>query len=177
MRYLKVVIKDQSANAQADTVSLFFMQRNPKLPDELVRIATAVDTSADGLVDYQITGDIDGDHVVSGLRDRELLKHFANNVLKLSWLSRPSMPNRSINLYVSRFDTANKPVEIRLDFYQREKPMMGKDMLMLSLTACDDSGKEEVRLDEELLPTDLFDTVDQEVLQHMARAYLKFNWC
>lgn len=176
MRYLKVVVKDQSSNAQADTVNLFFMQRNPKLPDEVVRTATAVDTSADGLVDYQITGDIDGDRIVSGLQDRELLKHFANSVLKLSWLSRPSMPNRSINIYVSRFDTATHPVEIRLDFYQRETPMMGKEQLMLSLTACGDPAKGEMRLDEEMLPTDLFDTVDQEALQRMVKTYLKFNW-
>jgi len=31
-----------------------------QLPDELVRLATAVDTSADGLVDHQITENIDG---------------------------------------------------------------------------------------------------------------------
>ena len=175
MRYLKVVVKDQSSNAQADTVELLFFQRNPKLPDELVRKATAVDVSADGLVDYQITGDIDGNGF-SGLKDRELLQRFANSVLKLSWLSRPSMPNRSINIFVSRFDAAANPVEVRLDLYQNEKPMIKKEKLVLSLIADDASGRGDIALDEEALSPDLFDTVDREALQCMVESYMKFNW-
>ncbi|QOY71343.1 MULTISPECIES: hypothetical protein [unclassified Pseudomonas] len=177
MRYLKVVVKDQSSNAQADTVSLFFIQRNPKLPDEVMRKATAVDITADGLVDYQVTGDIDGNGIVSGQQDRELLKDFANSVLKLSWLSRPAMSNRSINFYVSRFDKATNPVEIRLDFYQSEKPMIGKNKLVMSVSACDYTERGVMRLDEEEFPDGLFDTVDRDALQHMVKLYTKFNWC
>ncbi|AZE58072.1 hypothetical protein C4K03_5965 [Pseudomonas synxantha] len=173
MRYLKVVAKDQSANAQADTVKLLFFQRNPTLPDELVRQATAVDISADGLVDYQMTGDIDGNGF-SGLQDRELLKNFANSVLKLSWLSRSPIANRSISFYVSRFDGAGVPAEVRLDFYQNEKPMIEREKLVLSLTASDEKGQ--MRLNEEDLSRDLFDTLDGEALQRMATLYLKFNW-
>lgn len=175
MRYLKVVVKDQSANAQADTVTLLFFQRNPKLPDELVRQATAVDITADGLVDYQITGDIDGNGF-AGLQDRELLKNFANGVLKLGWLSRPSASNRSINFYVSRFNAATTPVEIRLDFYENEKPMLDKARLTLSLTACDPYGKGQMQLDDEALSFGRFDTVDRQALQRMIDVYLKLNW-
>ncbi|MCD7037605.1 hypothetical protein LRQ11_17980 [Pseudomonas sp. MAFF 311095] len=175
MRYLKVVVKDKSSNAQADTVKLFFFQRDPKLPDELIREATAVDASADGAVDYQMTGDIDGNGR-SDQQDRQLLKYFANNVLKLEWLSKFTQLNRSINIYVSRFDPSTIPVEVRLDLYQNEKPMIDKDKLVLSITAYDDSGKGNLQFDEGVLPRDVFDTVDRETLQHMARLYLKFNW-
>ncbi|OPA96551.1 hypothetical protein BFW87_09475 [Pseudomonas fluorescens] len=175
MRYLKVVVKDQSSNTQADTVSLYFVQRAPELPDEMVRTATAVDVTADGLVDFQITGDIDGNGV-SGELDRKLLRNFANAVLKLSWLSRPVMSYRSINIYVSRFNTATKPVEIRLDFYQNEKPMISKDKLMFSATACDPTGRGVIALDDEALAPDLFDTVDRQALQRMIEEYLRFNW-
>ncbi|KRP63198.1 hypothetical protein [Pseudomonas trivialis] len=175
MRYLKVFVKDQSANAQADTVTLLFFQRSPQLPDELVRKATAVDISADGLVDYQITGDIDGNGV-SDMQDRALLKHFANSALKLGWLSRPSMPNRSINFYVSRFDTAHHPVDIRLDFYQNEKPGLDRERLNLSLTVSDPDGKGVMQLDDDTLPHDQFDTVDRQALQRMINGYLKLGW-
>lgn len=175
MRYLKVVVKDQSSNTQADTVQLLFFQRNPPLPDELVHKATAVDMSADGLVDFQITGDIDGNGF-SGLQDRALLQNFANSVLTLGWLSRPAMPFRSINIYVSRFDAATKPVDVRLDFYLHEKPMIKKEKLVLSITACDTDGKGNMQLDEEALSPDLFDTVDREALQCMVESYMKFNW-
>ncbi|MDE1532140.1 hypothetical protein PVE90_20740 [Pseudomonas carnis] len=175
MRYLKVVVKDQSANAQADTVDLLFLQRTPRLPDELVRKATAVDVSADGLVDYQITGDLDGNGI-SGLQDRELLKTFANAVLKLSWLSRPSMPSRSINIYVSRFDTAANPADIRLDFYQNDKLMSEKPRLKLSLTASGPNDKGSMQLDDETLSFEQFDTVDQQALQSMVNVYMKLNW-
>ncbi|ROM54853.1 hypothetical protein BK649_08290 [Pseudomonas canadensis] len=175
MRYLKVVAKDQSLNNQADTVNLFFIQRSPSLPDELVRSATAVDVTADGLVDYQITGDINGNGV-SGEQDRELLKKFANNVLKVNWLSRPAGLFRSINMYVSRFDKATKPAEVRLDFYQNEKPMNGKDKLMFSFTASDSVGKGSMKLDEEVTSYEAFDTSDREALQGMISLYLKFDW-
>ena len=175
MRYLKVVVKDQSLNTQADTLNLFFIQRSPSLPDELVRSATAVDVTANGLVDYQITGDINGNGV-SGEQDRSLLKQFANNVLNVNWLSRPSTPFRSINMYVSSFNTATRPVEVRLDFYQNEKPMNGKDTLMFSFTASDSVGKGNVELDEDELSFDAFDTSDRKALQNMANLYLKFNW-
>lgn len=175
MRYLKIVVKDQSLNAQADTVNLFFIERNPSLPDELVRSATAVDVTADGLVDYQVTADINGSGV-SDEQDRALLKKFANNVLKVNWLSRPSSRFRSINMYVSRFDTATKPAEVRLDFYQNEKPMNGKDTLMFSFTASETVRKGHVELDEEVICFDEFDTSDRKALQHMISLYLEFNW-
>lgn len=175
MRYLKVVVKDQSLNTQADTLNLFFIQRSPSLPDELVRSATAIDVTADGRVDYQITGDINGNGV-SDEEDRALLKQFANNVLNVNWLGRPSAPFRSINMYVSRFDTATKPVEVRLDFYQNEKPMNGKDTLMFSFTASDPVGKGNVELDEDEISFDAFDTSDRKALQSMINLYLKFNW-
>ncbi|MBF6027473.1 hypothetical protein ICY20_06990 [Pseudomonas sp. P115] len=175
MRYLKVVVKDQSGNAQADTVNLFFIQRSPSLPDELVRTATAVDVTANGLVDYQITGDINGNGV-SGEQDRSLLKQFANNVLKVNWLGRPSAPFRSINMYVSRFDTATKPIEVRLDFYQNEKPMNGKDTLMFSFTASETVTKGNMELGEEVIALDEFDTEDRNALQNMISFYLRFNW-
>ncbi|AZF02489.1 hypothetical protein C4J95_5075 [Pseudomonas orientalis] len=173
MRYLKVFVKDNSANAKADTVDLLFLQRMPPLPDELVRKATAVDVSADGLVDYQMTGDIDGNGV-AGHQGRELLKNFANAALKLSWFSQA--PNRSINLYVSRFDVAAKPAEIRLDLYQTDKPMIDKSRLKFSVTAWDFTGKGVMQLDDDALPLDRFDTVDRKVLQTMSDLYLRFNW-
>lgn len=175
MRYLKVVAKDQSLNAQADTVNLFFIQRNPSLPDEVVRRATAVDVTANGLVDYQITGDINGSGV-SDEKDRELFKKFSNAVLKLKWLSRPSMPYRSINMYVSRFDKTEKPVEVRLDFYQNEKPMNGKDKRMFSCTASDNVGNGYFKLEEEATSFDALDVPDRSALQGMINLYLKFNW-
>ncbi|CRM83248.1 hypothetical protein [Pseudomonas sp. 22 E 5] len=175
MRYLRVAVKDQSANALADTVELLFFLRTPKLPDERVRQATAVDVSADGRVDYQITGDIDGNGV-SGEKDRELLKDFANAVLRVNWLCRPPMPNRSINFYVSRFTVAGDPAEVRLDLYQNDKPMIEKQRLKFSVTACDSLGKGVMQLDDEALPLELFDTMDLKALQSMANLYLKFNW-
>lgn len=175
MRYLKVVVKDQSANAEADTVKLYFFQRNSPLPDELVRQATAVDVSADGLVDYQMAGDLDGNGI-SSQEDRALLQSFANDVLRLGWLSRPTMPTRSINFYVSRFDTATNPAEVRLDFYQSETPMRARAKLIFSLTADDVNGSGILQLDLEALPPDLFNGVDREVLQRMVDLYLKLNW-
>ncbi len=51
--------------------------RLTQLPDELARIATAVDTSADGLVGYQITEDIDGVGIrLSPVLCRELVVDF-----------------------------------------------------------------------------------------------------
>ena len=173
MRYLKVVVKDQSANAQADTVDLLYFQRTPRLPDELARTAAAVDVSADGLVDYQVTGDIDGNGF-SDQQDRELLKKFANAALKLGWFNQPL--NRSINFYVSRFDAAGNPADVRLDLYQNEKPMIDKPRLTSSVTARDFLEKGTLQLDDEDLPLDIFDTVDRNAMQSMANLYLKFNW-
>ncbi len=174
MRYLKVIVQDRSENGRADTVKLHFLQKDPDLPDELIHQAVAFDTTADGEVDFQSTGDVDFDGA-STLKDRRLLKTFANQALKLSWFSKGEVADRSLNLCVGRFDELGVPVEVRSDLYQHNRKV-GRDALMYSVIAHDknaDGILDPLEGDDQL---ELFDTVDQQTLHALSKLYLKFNW-
>ncbi|MDQ0977874.1 hypothetical protein [Pseudomonas synxantha] len=174
MRYVKVIVQDRTENDRADTVKLYFFQRDPDLPDELMHQAVAFDVTADGAVDFQSTGDIDFNGA-STLRDRRLLKTFANEALKLSWFNRGEGAGRSLNFYVSRYDELGTPREVRSDFFQRSSSG-GKDKLVYSSTAGDqdcDGGLDPLAPDDQF---ELFDTVDQQTIHALSKLYLRFNW-
>ncbi|MGR3886878.1 hypothetical protein [Pseudomonas sp. 1152_12] len=174
MRYLKVVVQDRRQDGQADTVKLNFFQRDPDLPDELVHEAVALDSTADGAVDFQSTGDIDFDGA-STLKDRRLLKTFANHALKISWLNKGETAGRSVNLYVSRYDELGVALEVRSDFYQRHTKV-ARETLVYTTTVCDrnaDGILDPLGYDDQF---ELFDTVDQQTIHAMSKLYLKFNW-
>ncbi|WP_207303083.1 hypothetical protein [Pseudomonas antarctica] len=174
MRYLKVVVQDRRQEGQADTVKLNFFQRDPDLPDELVHEAVALDRTADGAVDFQSTGDIDFDGATT-LKDRRLLKNFANQALKLSWSNKGEVAARSIDLYVSRFNKAGMAVEVRTDFYQH-KNSAGKDELVHSTTASDHNGAGILQPSGHDDQCELFDTVDEKAILALSKLYLEFNW-
>ncbi|AZE75508.1 hypothetical protein C4K00_5327 [Pseudomonas synxantha] len=174
MRYLKVTAQDRSGNELADTAKLYFFQRDPGLPDELVHEALAFDATADGAVDYQKTGDVDFSGA-SSLHDRRLLQAFANQALKLSWFNAGETAGRSVDLYVSRYDKSGQAVEVRSDFYQRSSTG-GKDKLMYSTTACDQDGNGSLEPSGQDASFELFDTLDHQTIHALSQLFLKFNW-
>lgn len=174
MRYLKVIVQDRSENDRADTVKLRFFQRDPDLPDELMHEAVAFDATADGAVDVQICGDIDFDGA-STFKDRRLLKMFANHALKLSWFNKGNAGSRSVNLYVTRHDQWDKPLEVRSDFNQHNSSGVG-EVLMHSTTVFDQKTECHSAPPEQGDQFELFDTVDQQTIQTLSQLYLRFNW-
>jgi hypothetical protein len=176
MRYLKAIAQDRSGNCRADTVILHFYENREGRPDELSHEALAVDMNADGVIDMQCAGDINRDGQCN-IRDKQLLKEFANIFLKLNWFNQGESAQRSLSVYVDHYGKTSSPNAVKLEFHD----VLGairKQSLAYSAAAydADGNGVPESFTNSDVDRNGVADKADKEWVRALATSFLAMLW-
>ena len=176
MRYLKATAQDRSGNGIADTILLHFYERSSNQPDDLVHEAVAVDMNADGVMDFQFAGDINGDGS-SNIADKLLLKAFAGTFLKLHWFNKGESSQRVLVLMVAHYTPKGLPNAVELGFFDRLSPVR-KPTLIFQAAGYDGDGNGVL---ESFTRTDvnkdgIANNADKELIRSMCNSFLAFKW-
>lgn len=176
MHYLKATAQDRSGNGKVDTVILHFFERRDGEPDELSHEALAVDMDGDSVIDVQCAGDINRDGQRT-IRDKQLLKAFANTFIKFGWFNKGDSAQRTLTLYVDHYDKQGKPNAIKLQL----NDMLGgirKESLTCNVAAydADGNGVLETFTNSDIDRNGVADTTDKEWIRALGTSFLAMQW-
>lgn len=176
MRYLKAIAQDRSGNGVADTILLHFYERSSNKPDELIHEAVAVDINADGVMDFQFTGDTKGDGIAN-VADKLLLKTFAETFLKVHWFNAGEHSQRVLVLVATHYSPEGVPNAVELGFFDRLSPRQ-KPTLIFQAAGYDGNGKGAL---DSFTRTDvnsdgIADNADKELIRSIGNSFLAFKW-
>ena len=176
MRYLKAIAQNRSGDCRADTVILHFYESQEGRPDELSHEALAVDFNADGVVDMQCAGDINRDGQCN-IRDKQLLKAFANIFLRLNWFNPGESAQRSLSVYVDHYAKSGEPNAVKLEFHDVQGAIR-KQSLAYSAAAydADGNGVLESFSNSDVDGNGVADKTDKEWVRALATSFLAMLW-
>lgn len=176
MRYLKAIAQDRSGNGVADTILLHFYERSSNKPDELIHEAVAVDINANGVMDFQFTGDTNGDGIAN-VADKLLLKTFAETFLKVHWFNAGEHSQRVLVLLATHYSSDGVPNAVELGFFDRLRPHQ-KPTLIFQAAGYDGNGKGAL---DSFSRTDvnsdgIANNADKELIRSIGNSFLAFKW-
>lgn len=175
MRYLKVIIQDRGRNGHPDTVLLDFYEQASGAADVLVHRAFALDLNADGWVDFQ-RGDANNDGE-ENLKDRRLLRLFANSMLKLNWFNTGELSERYVKIFSEGFSREGSPDTVHLHFHQGEGEPADRALYRAaSAYDIDGDGIMDIILNNDVDNDGDQDAVDERRIALLSAAYLRFAW-